>query len=95
MATHIKFKRKQYSTVSKIKKINPVIPISLGTLSVSTANFVTNKKRSNEDKKYQGKQLEAMNRLTNSLNKVDQSLKITAEKKPTKKNTILGRVKLW
>lgn len=69
-------------------KLKEALPIGISTagLGISAANYITNKKRLKESNEYQEKQLEAMDRLTSSLNKVDGSLKkIPAEKKQSKK----------
>ena len=76
-----KFKQKNYGKVSQLVKSareNPLSAASLGLSSVSlaatTTNAAINAKRARVDKQYQDKQLEAMNKLTNSLEKVDSSL---------------------
>ena len=69
-------------------KLKEALPIGISTagLGISAANYITNKKRLKESNEYQEKQLEAMDRLTSSLNKVDGSLKkIPAEEKQSKK----------
>lgn len=49
--------------------------IPVAALGVSTANMSINASRHKRDQAYQDKQLEAMTKLTNSLNKVDKSMK--------------------
>ena len=69
-------------------KLKEALPIGISTagLGISAANYITNKKRLKESNEYQEKQLEAMDRLTSSLNKVDGSLKkIPAKEKQSKK----------
>ncbi len=57
----------------KVKEgIKYAIPIT--TLGVSTTNMTINAHRKKTDTEYQQRQLQAMNRLTRSLNKVDTSM---------------------
>ena len=66
--------------------------IPVAALGVSTANMSINASRHKRDQAYQDKQLEAMTKLTNSLNKVDRSMKAgnsnteTAPRKTKNKN---------
>lgn len=84
-ATRIKFKKSWKSI-----KENAGVPIAATSLAVSAANFATNKKRHDKDREYQDKQLEAMNRLTNQLGKVDTTLS-NVQKKEEKKPSVLVR----
>lgn len=49
--------------------------LPVATLGVSTTNMSINASRHRRDTEYQDKQLQAMTKLTNSLNKVDRNLK--------------------
>lgn len=51
------------------------IGLPAASLGVSSANFVTNKKRRDESNEFNRKQIKILNRLTNSLDKVDDTLK--------------------
>lgn len=74
----------------KLKGATAAIPvgISAASLGISTANYKTNRKRLKESKEYQEKQLDAMNRLTSSLDKVDEQLKGNKPEQPAKKGFI-------
>lgn len=81
MATHIKFQQKDFSKVGKIAKEtstyiskHPTLPLVGASLAVGTGNLATNVKRRDEGREYQERQLRAMEKLTNSLGKVDKSL---------------------
>lgn len=81
MATHIKFQQKDFSKVGKIAKDvgtyiskHPTLPVAGASLAVATGNLATNVKRHDKDREYQERQLKAMEKLTNSLGKVDKSL---------------------
>lgn len=50
------------------------IGIPVAGLAVSTANYQTNRKKRFENKELQEKQLKALEKLTNSLNRVDKAL---------------------
>lgn len=85
-----KFRKKDFSEIIKdvksLVKRSPILPISTLSLGVASTNLALNQKRKKQDEIYQREQLDAMKRLTNSLNKVDKSL----EKSPTNKpNTII------
>lgn len=73
-----KFRRKKFSGIIKetkeLVKRSPILPISTLSLGVSATNLALNQKRKKQDEIYQREQLNAMNRLTNSLNKVDKTL---------------------
>lgn len=77
----IRYIQKQYAAA---KDILPYVSAATGltALGVSTANYRTNKKRHENDKKYQEKQLNAMTDLTKALNNV--KTKITVEPTPEK-----------
>lgn len=70
----IKDIRKGGKNAIEFVKKYPVV-VSAGTLAMSTGNLVTNLSRKKSDRKYQDKQLDAMNRLTNALTEVDKTLK--------------------
>ena len=81
MATHIKFQQKDFSKVGKIAKEtgtyiskHPTLPLVGASLAVATGNLTTNVKKRDEGREYQERQLKAMEKLTNSLGKVDKSL---------------------
>lgn len=60
--------------------------IPVAALGVSTANMSINASRHKRDQAYQDKQLEAMTKLTNSLNKVDKSMKTVNTQSSKKKS---------
>lgn len=60
-----KFKIKEYLTIG----------LPAASLGVSSANYITNKKRRDESNEFNRKQIKILNRLTNSLDKVDDTLK--------------------
>ena len=57
------------------------VGIPTATLAVSSANFITNSKKRQENKEYQEKQLEVLNKLTKSIDKVDSTLDSEKKKK--------------
>ena len=79
MDTLIKFKRKVFGKHGKVVEFlkTPSGIISTATLGVSGANLITNASRHKNDKLYQEKQIEAMNRLTKSINGLDNTVKTT------------------
>lgn len=91
MDTRIKFIPKEFSKISKsveyIKK-HPTLPLVAGSFTVGTANLATNVSRHNRDREYQDKQLKAMNNLTKSLTKLDNSVQKQTEQ-PQKKPTFI------
>lgn len=77
MATHIKFKQGNFSKVGKAwkgVKENAAVPLAATSLVVSSANLATNRSRHDKDQEYQDRQLEAMNKLTDRLGKVNASV---------------------
>lgn len=68
-------------------KIKETLAIGLpaASLAVSSANLVTNSKKRKENKNFQEKQLEIMNRLTKSLDKVDNTLLESKKQIPVEK----------
>lgn len=78
-----KFRQKDFAAIvegaKKLVKKSPVLPVSVASLGVASTNLALNSKRKEQDKSYQERQLQAMEHLTESLNKVDKSL----EKIPT------------
>ena len=75
----MKFRQKQYG--GKLDKVVKILPVA--TLGVTSTNLAVNATRQRNDKKYQSQQLEAMTRLTDSLNRVDNSLEKVEVKKST------------
>lgn len=62
------------------KKDIITIGVPVAALGVSSANLATNYGKRKENREFQERQLKAIDRLTNSLNKVDNSLKTTVKK---------------
>lgn len=87
MATRIKIKRFSVlkRAVGYVKK-NPTLPLAGATLTVSTANYATNRSRHNKDREYQDKQLKAMEDLTKALGDVKKGLNTTPPQKDKKEN---------
>ena len=90
MDTLIKFRQKVFGTktrdvVNFIK--SPQGMISTTALTVATTNMATNISRHSNDKKYQTKQIEAMNDLTKSITGLDNTVK-----KSKKESNISGLV---
>ena len=75
MVTHIKFKKKTYSSISNIVKKYGTLPIATASLGVSSANLATNLHRNKKEAEFRKEQLQATKDLTDSLLKVDKSLK--------------------
>lgn len=65
----------------KLKKSDIALGVSSTTAGLSAANYITNSRKRDEDKKYQKEQLRVIKRLTKSLDKVDESLQETPENK--------------
>lgn len=110
------FKRKDFSKLSEIGKKSreivdkgkglvkksPILPFSVGSFAVGSANLALNSKRKDQDVSYQKKQLEAMNHLTDALTNVDKSLKeqqklvkptvVKEEKKKKKRSWFRGKI---
>lgn len=88
-------KKFNYKKVAKAAHDNPLAALSLGvstaSLGTSATNMTINAKRSKDSKEYQEKQIKAMNQLTDSLEKVDHSLKDKQE--ASKKRLISFRPK--
>ena len=87
MDIHIKFRQGNFSKLSsglkKTKdyiKVPPTVPLVGGSFLVGSANLATNASRKKSDKVYQEKQIQAMNDLTNSLNKVNKNISDTTRK---------------
>lgn len=74
MDTLIKFRQKEFGKLKEFMK-TPTGILSATGVTVSTANLATNVSRHRKDKEYQEKQLEAMDRLTNSINGLDKTVK--------------------
>jgi hypothetical protein len=94
MDTLIKFRQKQFGGKSKeaIKFVKtPAGIISVTALGVSSANLATNMSRHKHDQSYQEKQIEAMNKLTRSINGLDKTVK--NESGETKKSSITFKPK--
>lgn len=102
----IKFRAKEFSKVGKVAKkawdkykSNMPAALSTGTLTVSSANYLTNRSRHKNAAEYQKKQLDAMNKLTeelkntaNSMNTVNnsiQNMNIKPEKESNGKGGVL------
>jgi hypothetical protein len=78
MDTLIKFRQKVFGTKARevVKFVkSPQGIISTTALTVSTANLATNASRHSNDKKYQMKQIDAMNDLTKSITGLDNTVK--------------------
>lgn len=75
MGTHIKFRLKTFSG-NKAKEVEKFIKtpagiFSIGALTISSANLATNVSRHKKDRAYQKKQIEAMDKLTQDLEKLE------------------------
>jgi hypothetical protein len=77
MATHIKFRLKNFSKSEEVIRFikTPAGIISTTALGVSTANLATNASRHRSDRAYQDKQIKAMDKLTRSINGLDNTVK--------------------
>ena len=77
MATHIKFRLKNFSKSGEVIKFvkTPRGMIAVSTLGVTSANLVTNASRHKNDRAYQDKQIEAMDNLTRSIKGLDNTVK--------------------
>ena len=91
----IKFKQKECSGKAKVTetikyvKQHPTLPIAVASLGIAGTNLAVNARRHKEASEYQEKQLNAMNKLTKALGKVDdtisqqsQNIKKDESKKP-------------
>ena len=88
MATRIKFKQAK----EWVKK-NPNLALSGTGVAISGTNLAINSSRRTESKEYQKKQLEAMDRLTNSINGLDHRLEGSQPKQTNNKKSIFFRLK--
>ena len=77
MATHIKFRLKNFSKSGEVIKFikTPRGMVAVSTLGVTSANLITNSSRHKNDRAYQEKQIEAMDKLTRSINGLDNTVK--------------------
>ena len=77
MATHIKFRLKNFSKSNGVAKFmkTPAGIIATTALGVSSANLATNVSRHRNDRAYQEKQIEAMDKLTRSIRGLDDTVK--------------------
>ncbi len=77
MATHIKFRLKNFSKSGEVVKFvkTPQGIIAISALGVSSANLATNASRHRSDRAYQDKQIKAMDKLTRSINGLDNTVK--------------------
>ncbi len=83
MATHIKFRLKNFSKSGEVVKFikTPQGIVSLTALGVTSANLATNMSRHRNDRAYQEKQIEAMDKLTRSIKGLDNTFKKIDESK--------------
>ena len=95
MATHIKFRLKNFSKSGEIIKFvkTPRGMVAVSTLGVTSANLITNSSRHKNDRAYQEKQIEAMDKLTRSINGLDNTVK-KSEADKSKSKLINFRPKL-
>jgi hypothetical protein len=77
MATHIKFRLKNFSRSKEVVKFvkTPQGIVAMSALGVSSANLATNASRHRNDRAYQDKQIEAMDKLTRSIKGLDNTVK--------------------
>ena len=75
MAIRIKRVRKSNSVLDYVNK-NPAT-VSVPALSIAGTGLVINTRKQNKNIELQSQQLKAMEKLTNSLNKVDKTVKDT------------------
>ena len=83
MATHIKFRLKNFSKSGEVVKFikTPQGIVSMTALGVTSANLATNMSRHRNDRAYQEKQIEAMDKLTRSIKGLDNTVKKSDESK--------------
>ena len=83
MATHIKFRLKNFSRSKEVVKFvkTPQGIVAMSALGVSSANLATNASRHRNDRAYQDKQIEAMDKLTRSIKGLDNTVKKNAADK--------------
>ena len=93
MATHIKFRLKTFSRSNEGVKFmkTPHGIISATALGVSSANLATNASRHRNDRAYQDKQIEAMDKLTRSIKGLDNTVKNSELKEDSKPKYITFR----
>lgn len=96
MATHIKFRLKTFSKSGEVVKFikTPQGIITTTALGVSTANLATNASRHRSDRAYQEKQIKAMDKLTRSINGLDNTVKKSGLKDENPKPKFRPRL-LW
>ena len=96
MATHIKFRLKNFSKSGEVVKFikTPAGIISTTALGVSTANLATNASRHRSDRAYQDKQIKAMDKLTRSVNGLDNTVKNNRIKEENPKPKFRPRILL-
>lgn len=87
MATRIKFRQ-----AKEWVKRNPALALSGTGVAISGTNLAVNASRRTESRDYQKKQLDAMDRLTNSINGLDQKLEKN-ETTPARKPNIIFKLK--
>lgn len=97
MATHIKFRLKNFSKSGEVVKFikTPRGMIAVSTLGVTSANLVTNASRHKNDRAYQDKQIEAMDKLTRSIKGLDNTVKNSGVKKEENPKPKFRPRKLW
>lgn len=84
-----KFKPKKIANdIKNFYEKNPTAKITTATAGFSGTNLVINTTRKTDDKNYQEKQLEAMNKLTKALGGVNETLKETENLSNKKKQPI-------
>ena len=95
MATHIKFRLKTFSKSGEVIKFvkTPRGMIAISTLGVTSANLVTNASRHKNDRAYQDKQIEAMDKLTRSIRGLDNTVKKSEVKEDSKPKYIIFKPK--
>jgi hypothetical protein len=76
MATPIKFK------AGEVKKLVKENPIAMASLGVASTNLAVNASRHKRDTKYQKEQIDAMNKLTGSINNLDSKVNSGDKKSP-------------
>ena len=96
MATHIKFRLKNFSKSGEVVKFvkTPQGIIAMSALGVSSANLATNASRHRSDRAYQDKQIKAMDKLTRAINGLDNTVKKGGIKEENPKPKFRPR-KLW
>ena len=95
MATHIKFRLKNFSKSKEVVKFvkTPQGIVAMSALGVSSANLATNVSRHRNDRAYQDKQIEAMDKLTRSIRGLDNTVKKSEVGKESKPKLINFRLK--